>query len=185
MDGPKFEIKVGRIKTLNPGVFTQALYNNIKELWVECAQQFLLATATQIHVDTGMSMASLLPLAKTVNLLLVVVPERDPRKGLTDISGLYRRHRFKSMTEGEKAGKKAFTLTFGSAAQPVMRFRFEILIFQYLMHEFGLVPHTSGPWNSVLAGETAFREHFQKNWNSRVPNLPHFLVSGKLKGGLT
>lgn len=174
----KLSLKLNRVRTLNPDVFSKAIYRNTLKLWKECVREFVFAAAEQIHVDTGMSKASLLPLSRTVNAIFSIQSKRLFRKGYTDISGVWRPEGTKSVRTGSRLGRRAFKLLFGSHRRPVLKFEFQIVIYQHLLHEFGLVSNTSGPWNSLIAGEKAFLNHFNKNFAKRLPSLNKFILTG-------
>lgn len=155
--------------------FTKALHTRMKRLWTGATQEFLRAIveADVIQVDTGMSKASLLPLSRAVRMLTTVRASINPktaeRKGYKDLPG-FSSGDVKSMEMGELLGQQAYVLDFGSIYKLNLKFRFEIAVYQYHLHENGLV-RGSGPWNSLIIGQNAFIDYIDKNAAKAVPDL--------------
>lgn len=145
-------------------------YERLKRLWRDAIQVYLRAIALEgvIKVDTGMSKASLLPLARAVRMLgevrATISPQRPPTKGMTDISGTYHPNRSKSVAEGERAGQGAFNISYGNPKRIVFHFSFETRVYQYFLHEIGAGGKSA--WNSLEIGRAAMLEFIRQNWTS-------------------
>jgi hypothetical protein len=115
----------------------------------------------EIHYDTGMTGASLIPLAEQVRAKTRVTSEvtsrrvRKFRKGLTLISGSYVAKDFKSMDAGRRAAKGASKVEFPTNTSPKAFFEFRITVFQHKFWE--------PSWNSIEAAERAFITFFRNN----------------------
>ena len=167
-------------------VFTKKLHQNMSRLWTDATKAFLeeIIKNDLIKVDTGMSRASLLPLARAVRMLTVVRasinPKRGPRPGYNagaqggatswevgDPS------QPKSIEAGIKAGQKAYRLNFGTPGRPVFRFEFNIVVYQHWLHE---VYNNDPSWKSLERGTDAFRAYIKENAPNYVPTLAEWLL---------
>lgn len=162
----------------NYGVFEKKLHENMSRLWRDSTKAFLeeIIKNDLIKVDTGMSRASLLPLARAVRMLTVVRasinPKSAPRKGYTPLDGSYNPTGVKSIAAGEKLGEKAYRLNFGSPKSPVFRFEFNIVVYQHWIHE---VYNADPNWKALEKGTAAFEAYLKDNALSYVPKLAEWI----------
>jgi len=150
-------------------------HERLKRLWRDSVKAFVMATMENMHIDTGMSVASLQPLAANVRLQTIIMETlrgRGPRRGYVDINGTYHRDQFKSRAHGIRLGQSAYKLEFGTPQSPNLLFIFNIVVFQHQYHE--------PTWQSLEAGKQAFINHFEANFQSivRVNDLVGQLVLG-------
>lgn len=139
----------------------------IQKLWRDSVRSFLRAVALEgiIKVRSGMSMASLLPLARSVRMMSAIQskisservrekfrPYYPGGKG-TSAQGL------KSIAHGNRLGEDAFIFETGTPQTPVFIFEFEIRVFHYFINENGLGPTPA--WNSLKIGREAFLQTFR------------------------
>lgn len=138
-------------------------YKTLVALWERCVRAFVMETVKYIHIDTGMSAASLYGVAGQVHIetqLLQYIMGKGPvapHPAYTDIGGTTHRGVKKSIPLGQQLGgrtPRAYKLRFGSEVNPVFVFEFNIVIFQYWLHEFG---HNDAPWDSLEQGKQAFK----------------------------
>jgi hypothetical protein len=123
---------------------------------------FVMATAAQVHVDTGMSAASLKPLGKKVGANFTITPKTPKgRFWGTYMTGKSYRSKIRNMAEGIKAGQKAGTINYGTFPRPIMSFSFSIKVYQYWYWE-------AIRWQSLMAGEWAFKNYIKQNYESMV-----------------
>lgn len=130
-----------------------------------------------MSIDTGMSVASLQPLATKVQLRSIILETLrgkgpKPRKGYVDLQGVYHADQNKSRAHGERLGSHAYKLSFGTPDNPDLRFSFDIVVFQHQFHE--------PTWNSLQKGKEAFIAYFKSNFDAvvRVNDLIAQLVTG-------
>ncbi len=172
-----------RVKGLKPrvDVFTRKLHNNMIQLWKDATKAFVTAIIEEdlIKVDTGMSKSSLLPLGRAVQMVTAIRaginPQRDSRKGVTNIDGSYSPTQYKSAALGEKLGQKAFTLNFGSPTRPVFQFTWRIVVYQYWLNESSSNSIKSQNWHTLETGQKAFIDYLREHAPSRVPKLAEWL----------
>lgn len=175
-----------KVKGLKPSVdvFTQKLHDKMTKLWNDATRAFLeeMLKEDTMLIDTGMSRASLLPIARKVRMLTVarakINPRSAPKKGAMVLDGASS-HWDKSLTQGpelgEKLGESAFTLNYGTTKRPVFKFEFRIVVYQHWAHEtFGNVPNSYGK-ESVAKGQEAFLEYIKQNAQSAVPQLADWI----------
>lgn len=149
-------------------LFVSKLLENMTKLWHDATAEFVKAVAVSdlIHVDTGMSKSSLLPLARAVKMVskITITPER------ANVAG-------KTAALGEKIGEKAFTLKFGTAANPIYVFEFKILVYQYFLHERTGAGRASNSldYRSLEVGQEAFRGYIQNNAAEYIPKLKDWI----------
>lgn len=173
---------LNRVKVHKPnvGIFSQRLHKNMTRLWRNATKAFLEAVieGDLIRVETGMSKASLLPLARAVQMLTVVRATIDPkvasRRGYTSINGVYNPNGERSVDSGIKLGEKAYTLNFGLQDRPIFNFEFRIVVYQHLLYENGLV-HGYPPQDSLVKGQAAFRQYIEDNKQQYVPRLAEWI----------
>lgn len=150
-----------RVKGLKPrvDVFTKKLHNNMIKLWKDATREFIAAALPAIHVDTGMSRSSMIPLARMVQMVTEVRafnPKRGPWPS-------------RSPELGEKLGQKpTFRLNFGTPARPAFLFEFNINVYQYKLHE--------DEWQSLERGQEAFLAYLKNNAINYVPRLAEWIL---------
>jgi len=114
-----------------------------------------------IAIDTGMSMASMMPLAAKVQLATFLRSKISgssggTRRGYTDMNYNYSRSQQKSIAHGQRLGSKAYDLSFGSTLNPHMTFEFDIVVLQHHLHESSANYKQSHHWESLDRGKKAF-----------------------------
>ena len=129
------QVSISRIKSTIRD-YKREYYLAMIQLIRDAAGVFVQTAVRNVHVDTGMSAASLEPFANWVDssILHQIHPKRV-RKGMTTITGKYQKQRFKSVSEGLKAGQTAFKMNFGTYNRPYMSFRYTIKVWQWLYWE--------------------------------------------------
>ena len=200
----KFDVKERKsslISKRHKGHFqktTKERHAAFSKVWDDCVSAYLLGIVTHwaTHsgknhgVDTGMSMASLLPLARYVRMYTYVKSQIHPaakkkhsyvnkkgktvveryKKGVFDINGVWDPNGIRSISAGEASSKQraGYNVLYGSPKRMVFRFDFEIRVWQYLVNEYGK-GHIAA-WNSLEAGREAFIEHYNTYWLPEVMN---------------
>lgn len=170
-------------------VGSDAMYKYVHEslirLWRESVKAFILEASKHIHIDTGMSLASMQPLAANVRLstfLQESLAGKGFRRGAYDINGQYRPDKNRSKAEGRLAGQKAYTLEFGTPKNTQLLFRFKIAVFQWKLHEIGYSGQSGPAWQALDKGRAAFIEHFNNNFKAEVrPGTVINLLAGLRK----
>ena len=168
-----------------PGPLTKATHKSLVRLWKDATRHFILTTVSHVKVDTGMSAASLAPLGKEVGLktsLIQSIRGVGPKPGHRNLIGEWATNNaeFKSKSFGVQLGESAYRLNFGGPQRPVLFFEFRIVVFQYYLHELGLVDNTSGPWGSLNEGFLAFQTFIENNFESYLPSTTNYLVNGEI-----
>lgn len=172
----RIQLKVSRRGPLSSKPIQKYIYKRLMGLFRQCIRDFVLATARQIHVDTGMSVASLGPLASVKGIGLGAVIEayaagHGPKKGayrpIGNANWAYTPDLIKRPELGWVYGEKAYKLDFGSEESPKFRFQFDIRIFQWFLHEEPVAAKDGQNWNAIQAGSAAFL----KRWELESPRL--------------
>jgi hypothetical protein len=142
-------------------------YEAMKRLMRDAAGVFVKSAVTNVAVDTGMSAASLEPMAKVAktSILPYVAPKRV-RRGVTAISGRYYPKKIKGIPEGVKAGLNAFKFNYGSIDRPTMSFRFQIKVWQYWYWE--------PQWQSLNEAMIDAEIFIENNYEKYLPDASHF-----------
>lgn len=166
-----------------PGV-AKYVHTQIVRLWKDSVKAFIHAAYDVLiqHVDTGMSIASLEPLAISVRLKTLITTALQG--GYTgepyyDFTGPV--ERYKSPQYGRELGRTAYELSFGTPEAPTYNFSFKIVVFQYYLHEFGYAVPSTGVWATLQKGKLAFLDFFTSNLNAYV--RPKQIVKVMLHGG--
>lgn len=163
------------------------LFKELEALWDGAIRAFLRAVALEgvVKVDSGMSRASLLPLARVVKMFTEVrssiSTERNPRpspRPYYNASG--RRDGLKSIAHGEELGKKAYKVLYGTPKNPKFVFDFEIVVFQYFLHENGV--RNQQAWKSLEVGRIAFLSYLEENLAAFSNQLKFTSTHNKISG---
>ncbi len=157
------KIKITRNKQAmrqrDPQKLTKLMHNQLIKLWKRCVQEFVLETSKHIAIDTGMSMASLLPLAAKVRLASTIASKISGASN--GARGSYTSTRYgytgsKSVAHGKRLGKEAYKLSFGTPQNPKLHFEFDIVVLQHYLHESVGNYARSHHWQSIKHGQDAF-----------------------------
>jgi len=164
-------------KPLNPDIkrYTKALQANMTRLWKAALKEFItvIIRDQQVHVDTGMSMASLYDVAIKSRMwtklkgAIIARQKHSRRIGVTNIDGSYDKSRYREIKEGQAIAEAATSIKFDL---PVMEFSFDIQVFQWWYWEI-----KRGAWNSLEPASQAFIDFIDRNWQDYVPGLEELL----------
>ena len=176
--------KRARNRSAVVGVVHKALIR----LWRDSVKEFIQATASAMSVDTGMSVASLQPLAAKVGFATLIresLRGKGPKRGHSTASGEFSNNNapFKSRALGVRLGQDAFELEFGTPNVPVLKFSFKIVVLQHRLNEAGLGKVPNPPmWRSLEKGTKAFTNFFDTNLSRRLPGrkIAQMLLSGRV-----
>lgn len=145
--------------------YTQKYHKAMIRLYKDAAAEFAWRTVQEIHVDTGMSAASLEPLANEVgtSILADVDPfiKHSQRPWGTAMTGLSQKGRIRSVDAGFRSGLSAYRFSFGSVRNPHFIFEFKINVWQYAFWEDN--------WNSLNVGLYHFVDFVESNFEEYVP----------------
>lgn len=143
------------IKSFKPktkaATYTATVHRDVTRIWQESARAFVRSIVTDsIHIDTGMSAASVLPLAAALRFKgkvqsTIRSQSRGPRKGYGDPMDY---SKWRSIRHGMKLGERAYKLSYGTAARTLFQFEFNITVYQHSFHE--------ELWNTIPKAEQAF-----------------------------
>jgi hypothetical protein len=139
------------------------MHERLKTLWRRCVRSFVQEAIKVMHIDTGMSVASLYSLATKVQIGKVVLAramgerKRGPTLSYEGMPGVR-----KSIPFGQRLGENAGRVEFGSPLAPILQFQFDIVVFQHEYHENGLGGDV--PWNSLEIGKEAFLATWHKDF---------------------
>jgi hypothetical protein len=147
--------------------YSKKHHEAIQELIREAIRVFVhTIVQSYIVIDTGMSAASLEPLAQEVDTTIIDIVaarrKRAVRKGRTTLSGTWYRNSKRDMEAGVKAGYNAYTIKYGSVNQPLVNFEFRIKVFQYMLHE--------PSWQTLENGISSFRRFIESNYHRYLPD---------------
>lgn len=148
-----------RVPTRRGPKVDDLVYAELVKLWQGAIRAFVVTTAANVKVQSGMSKASIRPLARVVGEVIAI--NAKPVKGLTTLDKEYHPDEYRSIAAGEEAGASfADRVLYGSKRRPVFQFHFNILVYQYRLHEHG--------WHSITRGRAAMINYIRKNFQSRV-----------------
>lgn len=154
------------------GTMKKHLHGQLIKLWQACIREFVIETTRHIAIDTGMSAASLVPLAAKVRLASFLRAQiaggvkRPARRGYTDMNFQYSPDALKSRAHGERLGRDAYKISFGTPLAPNLSFEFEIVVLQHLLHESVANYKRSHNWESLEKGKKAFID----SWEILLPD---------------
>jgi len=160
-----------RFKNIDRPAAYKYVYDAIVGLWKECVYVFVNEASKHIVIDSGMSQASLLPLAANVRLASAIQESirgfsPTPYKGVYSAAGVWNPNGYRSQAEGQRRGTKAYELSFGTPMNIDLTFSFKILVYQWYLHEVGV--HGKPTWDALKLGRRAFTSHFNAHYFKRV-----------------
>lgn len=145
----------------------------LMRLWRDSIRAFVREAVKYIVIDTGMSYASMLPLAAQVRIRDEIeagmIGQGKPKSGFKNLSGGFANNnaRFKSKSLGEQLGTEAFTIKFGTPRRPELTFTFHLVVFQYYLHEEQRGGgYVSSNWRSLSKARQAFLDTFHAGMES-------------------
>lgn len=163
------------------------VHRQLSRLWHDASQEFILTALNQISVDTGMSAATLLPLAQKVNLRSAVAaaiqgkgPNFRKRQKYRGGPGFPSSGEFKSRALGERMGQAAYKFEVGTDRKPIFIMTFDIVVFQYFLHESFENSNVSKDWQSLDQAKDAMLKFIENNWMHYVDKqkFSHWLITG-------
>jgi hypothetical protein len=156
-DGPEIDVKK----------FERLLSEGYTRLWKDSIAEFVRAVALSntIHVDTGMSVASVAPLGRQVRLFTQVMNAAGggkPKAG-GELLGQRGSKIQKSKAAGVRLGEDAYSIRYPTAQNQTMFFEFNIVVLQYFLHESSSNFSGSLNYETLDKGRTALRKYFLDN----------------------
>jgi hypothetical protein len=174
------------ILDVNMPRWTKKMEKGMERLWKDAISVFVRTIIQNdlIHVDTGMSRATLLPLSRYVRGLTTIVrssihPKSKGRPKYKPPSDWPTEGDLKSIAHGQRLGEEAYTVQIGTIENPVCEFEFNIRVYQYFLHENGFA---GGPaWNSLPIALEAFETFIKTSWKEYVPGVEDLFTAGGTK----
>ena len=154
--------------------FRVKMHRAMVRLWKGATWAFVDAITSPpfsyIHVDTGMSMASVIPLAEQLRKGRIIrgrIMSMNPSKakiGYTTLHGGTNPRALRSRTHGERLGEDAYKLVFGDPATGGgWFFEFRIVVSQYYFNESLSNSGNSKGWETIKNGQAAFKSYMNEN----------------------
>ena len=168
------------VTNLKKGVIKQ-----VNKIFKEGVKEYIRAATTHVPRDTGMSLATYIPLASKVKLggYVSSLASGGHRKaghrsnyGRPVISNV---HVCKSTAFGERLGRKKLDFNLASTTEPSANFQFTITALQHYIWENERSPH----WNTLQVGELAYTTYMRNNLTKALPNFSQWLINGRLIDG--
>ncbi len=144
---------------------TIRLHQQISRIWNDAIRAYIRTVVFEcMKADTGMSMGSLVPLARAVRMatevksFALVSKKRGGVQGIDEINyGGYSPYAWKTVGAGIRRGKNAYKIDYGTPGRPRFLFTFEIPVLQFLLQENGWgYKNNGGAWNSLERGRSSF-----------------------------
>jgi len=150
------------LKIADKSKVTRDFHRELTRIWKDATEAFIRAAVRQVLVETGMTAASFLPLARAIKrfgLDSVILEHasnptsRNPRFNRSKHATFPSGNRIPpgpSQTLGQTLGEKGYVFDTGTPAKLVLRFNFKTTVFQHVLHE--------GAQKSLISGRDAFQE---------------------------
>ena len=173
-------IKVEKRFEINPGaahVMKSYVRDRINTCFNDGVRAFVDEVLRKIKVDSGMTGASLLPLAGQVRharFVTQAIASGKKKKGHQTLSAPFENNNgpFRSRRLGARLGRDAYSLKHLDGANWSGEFLFRIVVFQHFYHEAtgntASGRATSGNWRSLEAGMEAFKNTYRKQLKARL-----------------
>lgn len=144
------------------------IHAELTRLWKDSVKAFVKEASQHVRIDTGMSLASMIPLAREVRLgsFLESSLHGKAKPGYVNIDGQSFPKVLKSRNLGKKLGREAYDLSFGTPQRSNFKFEFHIVVYQYKLHELGYTKYS--PMDSLGKGKKAFIQFFETNYTKYV-----------------
>lgn len=175
-----FNIKLKRKprRRINTGKITKKIHERLRMFWRTAAKDFLAAIIADPspgrigwHVDTGMSLGSLIPLATDLKMKTKVmnaiihnprgkIRTRDYWKDLQGNLNKGKRDIARGIAEAQRLHN--YHLSYGTPSRPVLHFDYSIAVFQYAEWE--------SAWDTIADGSAAFRLTIKEAFSEFLPN---------------
>jgi len=160
-------------------------HKKIKQLFRAAVRAFIVETLNHVHVDSGMSAASLQPLAAKVQLRSAIVESLQgfgPTRGHQNAYGAFADNnaKWKSRALGQRLGQEAYELEFGTPRSPICKMVFEVPVLQFYLHEYGYAASNTAPWAALTHGAEAFKQYIKNHWSEYISgsDLAKWIVTG-------
>lgn len=168
-------------RNLRPEPIVKTTHENLKTVWRISARAFFRKASQLIAIDTGMSMASMIPLATKVQTAAYIERQlakaTTPKKGWRDIDGNWHgetlRSRAQGIREAEKRIGNKHIIDFGSPQTPTFVFRFEIVIYQWARWE--------NAWRAMEEGRAQFLLTYRDELRKRIrsEDIIRYMLTGR------
>lgn len=167
-----------RLQQMAKGENKQVFHRALTEVWRDAGEAFVRAAMRQILVQTGMSAASFLPLARALSRpeAGAAIRERlaqrtDSRRGVPELPTGRRTAGTQGPVAGRARGEKAFVFSVGTTRNFLFKFSFTTSVYQHAFHE--------GRQETLLAGIEAFRAVVSARLEPTIRSMVIDWVSGR------
>lgn len=143
--------------------YTKTLDRVLGQIIRESAREWLRAVLKSVParggfpVLTGAAKSTLVPLGRFVRVAVSVSPTEGDRRSL----GVASQH-FKIVDNTNNSGTFLYSFEWSTS-----------LLHYYINEFYGYIPYA--PWNTVEAGETAFKAYIEKAMNTRLPEIADYI----------
>jgi len=117
--------------------------------------------------STGMTTASLDPLAQKVGHSAQLSTRHGPRPGLTTLEGRYIADRYREIREGREAGNKAYSIQYATSARLLVSFDFYIKVYQWSLWDKKWAALEQG----FVVAEQYLKEHIKECFIGRFSEV--------------
>lgn len=170
-------VKISR--NLRPEPIVRTTHNNLKTVWRISARAFFKKASQLVAIDTGMSMASMLPLATKVQMASAInryLTGAEAKKGYRDIDGKWHGDGIRSRAQGVREAEKrirSHVIEFGTPQAPIFIFRFEIVVYQWERWE--------NVWAAIEEGREQFLLTYKDELRKRIKSedIIRYMLTGR------
>jgi hypothetical protein len=150
----------GKVKPAAKQAALRQAERALKDAWISAVREYVRAMLFEsgMVVDSGMSAASVFPLARAVRILTLVRSGIIPNQ--REKPRLYKSYDFgpdgyKTIPDGESHGEDGYELTLPSLGNGLRaEFSFKITVLQFYLHERA--------WGALPTAEAAFRKELNE-----------------------
>ena len=178
---------ISTLQVPNMARFYKYMFASLERMWKEATRVFIATAVMNMSIDTGMSVGSFAPLAARVRLRSRITellrgfgPSKPGHKNIKSPRFSDNMAKRKSRTLGERLGKKAYEISFGTYSNPVFNFDFKIVVFQHYLHESFENFSMSENWSSLEKGREAMLNFIETHAVDYMPDIAHWLLTGEI-----
>lgn len=158
----------------------ELLLEALEELFTDAFEQFVRETVDASFIRTGMSRASLIPIAKKLGFGQELQSEIQAASLLTRRKGYgkpWNPSAVSDIAHGIRIGQSSFTLNMGTKAQDVYELKFDMNVFQHQHWEGNTTPKSNKTQKALQAGSEAFEAFIEGNFDRYItPKLIQLII---------
>jgi hypothetical protein len=162
----------------------RTIWRKARQFWFASIREYIQGCADVLsqHIATGMTMASLEPLARKLRIYSKV---EGFGRGTPSRRRYARTRYFRTPELGRRLGESQGFVVEGSPTDMSFAFSFEVKIYQWLIHEAGVANDNSGIWGALRAGQNRMNLYINRNEPRLMKAISDSIMNWTITGDVT